>query len=239
MLHNAPPGLPRERWQAHPALSLLRAACHFPVPAGQKEPTVQEDPIAMKTSAAAARAAIAAADIRTTRAQPVIEAQRLTLRPIRRQDIDQLQLYTSDRRVAEGTRSIPHPLPDGAAEGFIEAALKPGHDEDVWAMDGSLQGSAGLMGVISLKPLDRGQSQIGYWVAPAFWNSGLASEAVRALIQANPHGSRTLFAEVFQDNPVSARILTNAGFEYIGDAEAFSEARGRSVPTWTYLRRMD
>jgi RimJ/RimL family protein N-acetyltransferase len=68
-------------------------------------------------------------------------------------------------------------------------------------------GSAPLVGVISLKPLDRGQSQIGYWVAPAFWNTGLASEAVRAIIAANPHESRTLFAEVFQDNPVSARIL--------------------------------
>lgn len=172
------------------------------------------------------------------RLQPVIATARLTLRPLRRQDREQLQLYTGDRRVAEGTRSIPHPLPDGTADGFIEAALKPGHEEDVWAMDGAPQGSASLMGVISLKPLDRGQSQIGYWVAPAFWNTGLASEAVRALIEANPHHSRTMFAEVFQDNPVSARILTNAGFEYIGDAEAFSEARGRSVPTWTYLRRM-
>lgn len=190
----------------------------------------------MSVSAAQSNATAAA---RNERQQPVITAQRLTLRPIRRQDREQLQLFTSDRRVAEGTRSIPHPLPVGATEGFIEAALAPGHDEDVWAMDGTPQGSATLMGVISLKPLDRGQSQIGYWVAPAFWNSGLASEAVRALIQANPHGSRTLFAEVFQDNPVSARILTNAGFEYIGDAEAFSKARGRSVPTWTYLRRMD
>ena len=33
--------------------------------------------------------------------------------------------------------------------------------------------------------------------------------------------------------------LTNAGFEYIGDAEAFSVARGTPVPTWTYLRRLN
>ena len=193
----------------------------------------------MNIPVSAARAALSAADVNAGHAQQVINAQRLTLRPIRRQDRDQLHLYTSDRRLAEGTRSIPHPLPADAADAFITAALAPGREEDVWAMDGTPQGSASLMGVISLNPLDRGQSQIGYWVAPAFWNSGLASEAVRALIQANPHGSRTLFAEVFQDNPVSARLLTNAGFEYIGDAEAFSEARGRSVPTWTYLRRMD
>lgn len=170
--------------------------------------------------------------------QPVIEAERLVLRPLRRQDADLLALYAADRRVAEGTRSIPHPLPKGTVEGFIAAAQSPERDEDVWAIDGWRHGSASLLGVISLKHLDRSQSQIGYWVAPAFWHGGIASEAVRALLSDNPHRNRTVFAEVFQDNPVSARLLVNAGFEYIGDAEAWSVARNAAVPTWTYLRKM-
>jgi RimJ/RimL family protein N-acetyltransferase len=173
------------------------------------------------------------------RSVPTLTSERLTLRPLGLQDRGLLALYVRDRRVAEGARSIPHPAPDGTALSFIERAQAPTRDRDVWAMDGSPMGSAPLVGIISLKPLCRGQSQIGYWVAPAFWNTGLASEAVRTIIAANPHENRTLFAEVFQDNPVSARILTNAGFEYIGDAEAFSVARNAAVPTWTYLRRMD
>ena len=87
--------------------------------------------------------------------------------------------------------------------------------------------------------MDREQSEIGYWVAPAFWTRGIASEAVEAIVAANPHASRTLFGSVFQDNPASARVLTNAGFAYLGDAEAFSVARGAKVPTWTYLRKLD
>ena len=59
------------------------------------------------------------------------------------------------------------------------------------------------------------------------------------MVAANPHRARTLFAEVFQDNPRSARVLTNNGFDYLGDAEVHSVARGATVPTWTYLRRMD
>ena len=173
------------------------------------------------------------------RSLPTLTSERLTLRPLGLQDRALLALYIRDRRVAEGTRSIPHPAPEGTALAFLDRAGSPARDRDVWAMDGSPMGSAPLVGVVSLKPLDRGQSQIGYWVAPAFWNTGLASEAVRAIIAANPHRSRTLFAEVFQDNPVSARVLTNAGFEYIGEAEAWSVARGCAVPTWTYLRRMD
>ncbi|MFN6978004.1 MAG: GNAT family N-acetyltransferase, partial [Gemmobacter sp.] len=58
------------------------------------------------------------------------------------------------------------------------------------------------------------------------------------LVTANPGHDRTLFAEVFQDNPRSARVLTNAGFEYLGDAETFSVARGARVPTWTYTRKL-
>jgi len=175
--------------------------------------------------------------IETIAAQPVIEAGRFLLRPPRRSDAGLLALYTGDRRVAEGTRSIPHPLPPGATEAYVARALADGRREDVWVMDGSAQGTGEVLGVISLTRIGGSQSQIGYWVAPAFWNAGFASEAVRALIAADPHDARTLFAEVFQDNPVSARVLTNAGFEYLGDAEAFSVARGRAVATWTYLRK--
>jgi RimJ/RimL family protein N-acetyltransferase len=99
-------------------------------------------------------------------------------------------------------------------------------------------GGAELLGVISLTRMDRGQSEIGYWVAPAMWNTGFASEAVGALVSANPLQNTTIFGSVFQDNPGSARVLTNAGFEYLGDAEAFSVARGAKVPTWTYLKRL-
>ncbi len=171
--------------------------------------------------------------------QPVIEADRFLLRPLRRSDAGLIGLYSSDERVARMTQTIPHPLPPGAAEAFVGRAMSEDRTEDIWALDGSLHDQSEFMGLVGLEPMGREQSEIGYWVAPAFWNTGIASEAIRAILAANPHGSRTLFAEVFQDNPVSARVLTNCGFSYLGDAEAFSVARNAKVPTWTYLRRME
>lgn len=168
---------------------------------------------------------------------PVIEAARFVLRPLRHSDAGLIRLYTSDRRVAEMTTTIPHPLPPGATEQFIARSLAPERDEDVWVMDGSHTGLSEVLGLIGLKRMDRNQSEIGYWVAPAFWNTGFASEAVETLVAANPFGNATIFGAVFQDNPASARVLTNAGFEYLGDAEAFSVARTAKVPTWTYLKR--
>jgi len=172
-----------------------------------------------------------------------IAAGRFVLRPVRRSDAGLFAMYAGDKRVADATRSIPHPLPPGAAEAFVTRAMAGKGGEDVWVMDGSANGLAEVLGVISLKRMDEGkwardQSEIGYWVAPAFWNTGFASEAVRALVEANPQKNSAIFAEVFQDNPGSARVLTNAGFVYLGDAETFSVARNARVPTWTYIRKL-
>lgn len=170
--------------------------------------------------------------------QPIIEAGRFSLRPIRNSDAGLIALYTSDRCLAEGTRAIPHPLPPGAAEAYVQRSTQDKRDEDVWVLDGSAHGQAEVLGIVGLQRMDRDQSEITFWVAPGLWNTGFASEAVNAIVAANPHASRTLFAEVFQDNPGSARVLVNAGFDYLGDAEAWSVARNAKVPTWTYVRRM-
>ncbi|MCG6902767.1 MAG: GNAT family N-acetyltransferase [Rhodobacter sp.] len=174
-----------------------------------------------------------------TNLQPVVTTARLALRPLREADRGLLQLYGDDIHVARNTTKIPHPLPPGAIEAFIARAQADDRDEDFWAMDGSIAGLPDLVGVIGLERMDRSQSEIGYWVAPAFWNAGLASEAVEGLVAANPHKARTIFGSVFQDNPASARVLTHAGFEYLGDAEAFSVARDANVATWTYIIKLD
>lgn len=170
--------------------------------------------------------------------QPVIEADRFVLRPLRRSDMGLIEHYGSDERVARMTPTIPHPLPPGAAEAFVTRSMSEDRDEDVWAIDGTNDGSAELKGLITLRQLDRNQSEVSYWVAPPFWNTGLASEALAALVQANPFGNDTMFASVFQDNAASARVLIHCGFDYLGDAEIFSVARDTAVPTWTYSKKL-
>lgn len=170
--------------------------------------------------------------------QASIETERLELRPLRKSDQGLIDYYAADKRVARMTSSIPHPLPPGAAEAYVMRAMAEDRNEDVWAIDGTKSGASELMGIIALERLDRGQSEIGYWVAPPFWNAGTAQEAVEAIVAANPLDNSTIFASVFQDNPASAKVLTKVGFEYLGDAEIFSVARDTNVPTWTYLKKL-
>ena len=167
-----------------------------------------------------------------------IQTPRMVLRPMRPSDEGLISHYHADKRVAEMTTSIPHPLPPGATEAFMGKFLRDDIEHLAWVMDASAFGGAEVLGIISLDQMDRGQSEIGYWVAPAMWNTGFASEAVHALVDANPLKNKTIFGSVFQDNPSSARVLTNAGFDYLGDAEAFSVSRAAKVATWTYLKRL-
>lgn len=171
--------------------------------------------------------------------QPVIEAERFVLRPLRTSDAGLIGLYAGDERVARMTSSIPHPLPPGTVEAFIARVHAADRTEDVWAMDATGAGGPELMGVITLRRLGRSQGEVSFWVAPAFWNGQIATAAVAALVEANPRDRSAHFATVLQDNAASARVLTKCGFRYLGDAEVYCVARGATVPTWTYSRTRD
>jgi RimJ/RimL family protein N-acetyltransferase len=130
--------------------------------------------------------------------QDTVEAARFVLRPCRKSDAGLISMYAADDRVARGIGAMPHPLPPGTVEAMIDRASHPTRSEDVWVIDGSAFGHAEALGLISLERMDRAQSEIFYWIAPAFWNTGFATEAVRTLIAANPHNSDRIFADVFR-----------------------------------------
>jgi RimJ/RimL family protein N-acetyltransferase len=171
--------------------------------------------------------------------QPFVATDHFDLRPLRHSDTGLMEFYTKDERVARMTPSIPHPLPAGATEAKVSRALAKDRDEDIWAIDGTRSGLSEVLGLVSLHRMGNNQSELSYWVAPAFWNKGVASEVTKAIVQHNPMLNKTIFAAVFQDNPASARVLTNCGFDYVGDAEAFCVARQANVATWTYLKTFD
>lgn len=137
------------------------------------------------------------------------------------------------------TPSIPHSLTPGVTETIIARALHPEREEDIWIIDGMRSGLSEVLGLVSLHHLSKAESELTYWVAPAFWNKGVGSEVMDALIQQNPFRNKTICAAVFDDNPAFARVLTRCGFDYVVDAEAYSVSRHASVATWTYLRTFE
>ena len=172
---------------------------------------------------------------RSGSAPPTLATERLELRPLRRSDAGLLALYAGEARVARMTSTIPHPYPPGAALAFIEASATMDRG-GVWAIDGARCGLPEVVGTVALRSPGPHGSEIGYWIAPPFWNHGLATEAVRAVVAADPFGGRAFWANVFQDNPASAHVLEAVGFGRTGEGEVHSVARGEAVRTWIYRR---
>ena len=166
----------------------------------------------------------------------VVETSRLVLRPPRPSDAGLVSHYAGDLRVARLTSSIPHPYPPGAAEAFLTRAAARPKGDATWVIEG--KSLSEVLGLISLAPTGEGRCLLGHWVAPAIWTTDMASEAIRALLDANPLGCGEVRASVFQDDVDAARALTSAGFDYIGDAEGYSVARAARAPIWTYARRI-
>jgi len=164
---------------------------------------------------------------------------RLRLRPLRPSDAPLLSLYASDARVARMTTNIPHPYPPGTAEAFVARAGRPDAPETVWALDLGSDAENGLLGVINLRTAGPRAGEIGYWVAPAFWGGGFAGEAIEAVAEVAARcGLTALTAQVFQDNAASIKVLTRAGFEYVGEGTSHSVARAAMVPTFRYRRAL-
>lgn len=174
-------------------------------------------------------------NIENLQIQETIEAERFELRPVRVSDRGLMRMYAGDKRVANNTSRIPHPLPPGAIADFIKRAQSSESQEVVWVIDGSKSDNQELLGLISLVRVTDEQAEVGYWIAPALWGMGIASEALAALIQANPLNCTSFVARVFQDNPASARVITSAKFQLVGESETFSVSRKALVETWDYV----
>ena len=73
-------------------------------------------------------------------------------------------------------------------------------------------------------------------MAPAFWNTGYAGEAVEGLIGwAAEQGWRELTAEVFQDNPASVARADPGRLRLRGrGGDLHALARGTMVPSFLY-----
>ncbi len=60
-----------------------------------------------------------------------------------------------------------------------------------------------------------GERQVGYWLGREHWGRGIATRALRLLLENVPH--RPLRAHVAKHNVASRRVLEKCGFEVIGD----------------------
>jgi RimJ/RimL family protein N-acetyltransferase len=157
-----------------------------------------------------------------------LATERLILRPVAREDIARIAALAGDVRVAEATRSIPHPLGlEQVAEWFDGLAVR---SEQAFAL--VLKGESAepaLMGIIALTIAADGKAaSLGYWLGVEYWGQGYMSEAARRLVRYAVGDLKlgSVDAEAFVGNERSVGVLIKAGFDVEGRATRPAPARG-------------
>ena len=123
----------------------------------------------------------------------------------------------NDSRISQNSSDrFPQPYTLGDAETFIrQFSLK-----NPCSVFG-IQYGTDLVGVIGLHFRDdiyRKTAELGYWVAPDFWGMGIASEAIRLILDFgfSKFDLKVVVAHVFGRNSVSQHVLKKNGFTCLG-----------------------
>jgi RimJ/RimL family protein N-acetyltransferase len=156
--------------------------------------------------------------------------QRLTLRPAWPEDAPALAQAIDHEVVARMLMRVPFPYSiDDAAE--FDARARATH-EPRFLIFSHHEPELALVGGIALT--DHGEEsgvELSYWLTPAAWGRGYATEAGRAVIDMARHALplRRLSAWHFADNPASGAVLRKLGFQCTGQALVKTSA-GRREP---------
>lgn len=144
-----------------------------------------------------------------------LETERCLLRPFTTGDRDRLTEIANDRRISKNlTDQFPYPYTTQDADEWIELASgqQPARNFAI-EVDGTLVGGIGVEPMSGEK---HHVAAVGYWLTPAYWGQGLATETLSAMIgyveATFPH-IRRLQASVYDWNPASGRVLEKCGFD--------------------------
>jgi len=167
--------------------------------------------------------------------QPILETERLILRPFQLNDAETAQTLAGDKQIAATTLTIPHPYEDGMAETWINTHQETYNQGKGVTYAITLKETNELAGAISLMRIDENhQAELGYWVGVPYWNKGYCTEAGKAILE---YGFETrelnrIHACYINRNPASGRVLEKLGMSHEG-------TRRQHVQKWGVYEDLD
>jgi RimJ/RimL family protein N-acetyltransferase len=159
-----------------------------------------------------------------------IRSERLFLRPGWAEDWQELRNGIGYRAVAQHLVYTPQ-----AAQAYLAEPQQRRYPHFLVTLP-TAEGSR-LLGCVGLL-YGVGAAELVYWIAPAQWGQGYATEAARALLSlARTLGHRAIAALHFIDNPRSGRVLEKLGFRPTGEVcQRLCPARGEFAAALVHRR---
>jgi RimJ/RimL family protein N-acetyltransferase len=173
---------------------------------------------------------------------PVLQGERCLLRALVPGDAPSLREHADDvdvwRNLFEG---FPSPYRASHAEAWCGHEAGSGTFGFVWGVvvDGRVIGCIGLVPQSGAGA--RCNAEIGYWVGQAYWRRGIASDAVRQVVEwgfaALPQITR-IFAPIHLRNEGSQAVARHCGFVHEGVQKQAAVKDGEVIDlsTWAIYR---
>ncbi len=151
--------------------------------------------------------------------QPIINTDRLLLRPFELSDSSQVKKLAGDSKVAETTLNVPHPYEDGMAEAWINL-----HEDIFLDKKGIIyaiveKDSNELVGTVGLHIINiHRKAELAYWIGVPYWNKGYCTEASRAILGLGfkELNLNRIYALAMDSNVGSYRVMEKIGMTYEG-----------------------
>jgi RimJ/RimL family protein N-acetyltransferase len=137
----------------------------------------------------------------------------ISLRPWQEEDRSTLIKYANNKKIFNNlTDGFPHPFTDDAATRFFTWANE--HDPPLILAITLGDEAVGSIGLHPLKDVFRLNCELGYWVAEPHWGKGIATQAVKQMIEyaRDNFSYKRLFARPYGSNIASQKVLEKAGF---------------------------
>lgn len=139
------------------------------------------------------------------------------IRNYRAGDEEALARNADNRNVSRNMRdAFPYPYRLSDAREWIEFATTQSPQTNfAIAADGEVIGGIGL---VLQSDVNRRSAEIGYWLGEPHWGQGIATAALRAMTDwaFAEFDLVRIYAEVFEWNPASGRVLEKAGYQLEG-----------------------
>ena len=150
---------------------------------------------------------------------PVLETERLVLRPFQLSDAARVKALAGAFEIYRTTLNIPHPYEDGMAEKWIATHASQFYEGSSVNLAVTLKADGILIGAIGLDATLRHQrTELGYWIGVPYWGNGYCTEAAVAVVRygftvMNYH---KITSSHMEGNPASGRVMQKAGMRREG-----------------------
>lgn len=165
----------------------------------------------------------------------------ITIRNWKITDASSLAAVLSNKNILNNLRDgLPYPYTEKDAEEYIDFILNS-NPNDTFAYAIDVDGRAvGSIGAFRQRNIHFRTAELGYYLSEEYWGRGIMTIAVKQICEKlfSETDILRIFAEPFENNAGSRRVLEKAGFQLEGILKnnAFKNGKVLNMALYSYTR---